>query len=589
MRFSDDPSQLGTKLGPKLARMVADAIIASHHGLTKHKHDVGMAVFNSASDQISSEVHDVLGPILGQLLTEDLPSDIRSMVEQLHHRHGQLTAFAGQNVVGSVLGGAISPLINSTFYPITSRVLSAGNAQQPPDMGTLAALVARGIGNADTERGDMTGQGLRGYYVDQLVEANRAYPDPGILVRLLNYGVISPAAAKLAMTRNGIPTVYQDAILQLTRTHISPADAADMVVRGIISQEEGQSIAAKEGVIASDFDKLVLDTGEPLALQQLLEAYRRGFISEATLEHGIKQSRIRNEWIATAVKLRYSPMSVADAVNAVVQNHLSQSEGASIAQQNGLEPGAFDTLIQTAGEPLSRTEMEQLYNRGLVTQEEVNQALRESRVKNKYINLAFQLHRKVPPIFTVQRALRDGAISHDDAVRVVMESGYSKQDAEWIVAAGSAQGGASQKTKVINAIESLYIDNLISNQDAVRALKAQGLNQTDADLVVTASEFRREARITTQVVSSIRSRYVGRKISANTASGLLDKIGVPTQQRDALLSLWDIEQSANTRALTEAQIVKAVAKQLIPDTEGLSRLVAMGYSQIDAKLLLEGA
>lgn len=589
MRYSDDASTLGTKLGPKIAKMVADAIIWSNRGLAQHKHDVGMAVFNSASDQISDEVHDVLAPVLGMLLAEDLPPHTRKLIEQLHHKHGQLTALSGQQVVGQTLGAAISPLINSALYPVTSRILSGGQAQQPPDYGTLASLVAKGIGNESTEIGDMVGQGLRDYYTGQLIEANRSYPDLSTALEMLRRGVASDRDVELFLTRAGIPDQYHVALISLWRNPLSPADLADMVVRGIITQDEGARIATQSGVSADDFDKLVLDTGEPIALMQLLEAKRRGFIDGDRLRRGILQSRIRNEWIDVAEKLAYEPMSVADAVNAVVQNHLTQQQGEAIAQQNGLEPGNFGILYETAGEPLSRTEMEQLYNRGLVTQEQVNQALRESRVKDKYVDLAFQLHKKVPPIFTVQHAIAHNAISHDDAVRVVMESGYSKDDATWIVAAGSAQSANSQHTKVVSAIESLYEDNIISSQDAIGALKAQGLTAADAEVAVTAAEFRREAKITTQVLGSIRSRYVGHKINRNAASGLIDGIGVPSQQRDTLLSLWDVEQAANTRTLTEAQIVKAVAKQLITDQEGLARLMGIGYSQGDATLLLEGA
>lgn len=589
MRYSDDPSSLGTKLGPKIAKMVADAIIWSNRGLAQHKHDVGMAVFNSASDQISDEVHEVLAPVLGMLLAEDLPPHTRKLIEQLHHKHGQLTALSGQQVVGQTLGAAISPLINSALYPVTSRILSGGQAQQPPDYGTLASLVAKGIGNESTEIGDMVGQGLRDYYTGQLIEANRSYPDLSTALEMLRRGVASDRDLELFLTRAGIPDQYHVALISLWRNPLSPADLADMVVRGIITQDEGARVATQSGVSAEDFDKLVLDTGEPIALMQLLEARRRGFIDEDRLRRGILQSRIRNEWIDVAEKLAYEPMSVADAVNAVVQNHLSMQQGEAIAQQNGLEPNMFGILYETAGEPLSRTEMEELYNRGLVTQEQVNQALRESRVKDKYVDLAFQLHRKVPPIFTVQRALKSGSISHDDAVRVVMESGYAKADAEWIVAAGTATSTESSSSKVITAVEELYIGNAISQADALAAFKAQGLSEHAAQVTLSAAEFRREAKISAQVIAAIRSRFIGRHITANVASGLLDKIGIPTQQRDILISLWSVEQSANVRTLTEAQVVKAVAKQIITADEGAARLTAMGYSATDAQLLLEGA
>jgi hypothetical protein len=73
------------------------------------------------------------------------------------------------------------------------------------------------------------------------------------------------------------------------------------------------------------------------------------------------------------------------------------------------------------------------------------------------------------------------------------------------------------------------------------------------------------------------------------ASGYLDRIGIPSQQRDYLLDLWDIESAGNVRLLTPAQIVKAYSTTLITADDALARLQQQGYSEGDATLLLEGA
>ena len=73
------------------------------------------------------------------------------------------------------------------------------------------------------------------------------------------------------------------------------------------------------------------------------------------------------------------------------------------------------------------------------------------------------------------------------------------------------------------------------------------------------------------------------------ASGDLDTLGIPAAQRDYLLKIWTLEQSVNVKVLSEAEIAKAVKKQLITPEDGLARLENLGYSADDAALLLEGA
>jgi hypothetical protein len=55
------------------------------------------------------------------------------------------------------------------------------------------------------------------------------------------------------------------------------------------------------------------------------------------------------------------------------------------------------------------------------------------------------------------------------------------------------------------------------------------------------------------------------------------------------MTIWAIERGAYTKVLTEAQIVKAVADSLITADDGKARLVALGYNEVDAQLLLNGA
>ena len=589
MRYSNDPSQLGTKLGPKLADMVARSIIASNNGLAGHKHDVGMAVFHSASNQISDEVHEVLGPILAKIMEHDPPEEVRSMIEQLHHRRGQLTALVGQSLVGSTLGGALGPIINSSLYPATSRALTAGLAQLPPDTGTLASLVARGISDAGIAVGDMTGQGLRSGYPEDMIDLARTYPDLGTALEMLRRGTVTGHDAELFMQRAGIPAAYHGALLQLRWNNLSPADLADMVVRGIKSQDEAGRIAAEWGISADDFNALVLDTGEPLALMQLLEAYRRGFIDQGRLVRGIKQSRVRDEWVDVAEKLRFTPMSISDAVRAVVQNQMSESQAVAIANQNGLEPGQVQILIATEGNPLSRTEVEELYNRGLMTQGQVEQAIRESRVKNKYVGAAFELHTKILTPFEIERALRYQAISTSEATRIVIENGYSAADAKVVVGAGTGQRIQTYRDKVVSAAETAYEENTIPRTEAESVISAMGFSAEESTFILDAAEFRRMSRVVTQAVSSLRGRFVARKISKNEAVGFLDALGIPAQQRDQLVQEWSLMQAANVRTLTEAQIVKAVKLKLITAQDGQSRLVNMGYAAGDADLLINGA
>lgn len=589
MRFSNDPAQIGTKLGPRLVHLVSQAVVSTKVRLLDVEHRARVHSMQTIIDRAGHEIADHNRELLRQILDNtEMPDEIRTYLEKAASGTHQWQALGGLVLNSSGAGGALGTIISNFLAPGV-RFAVAKDPQLAPSPEEMATLGVKGVFPIGEVHDLSHGAGYSDDIVTALVEAATQYPPLAETLELLRRGQVTQSDANLFLTRNGIPSRLHAKLLSLARTPLSPADLADMVVRGIKTQAEAAKVAAESGVDATDFASLILATGEPPGLQQLLEGYRRGFIDKTTLERGIRESRYRNEWIPLLEQLRFSPISVADAVNAVVQNHLTSAQGEHIAQLNGLEPGQFSILQETAGEPLSRTEMEELYNRGLVTQEQVNQALRESRVKNKYVNLAFQLHRRIIPIFTLERAVKAGAVDHATAITIAMESGYTRRDAEIIVAGGASDKLATYKNRVVASIETAYEDNTIGQAEAKSLIEGMGFDATEADFILRAAEFRRSAKIVTGVESAVRAKYVARHISRVQAGNDLDAIGIPAAQRDFLLGLWDIELDANTRHLTPAQIVKAAKLSLITEEQAITRLVNTGYSRDDATLLLQGA
>lgn len=579
----------GAKLGTRIATLVSNAIIYTHDRLHSAKHKLAMAVFSTISDVVSEEVHDTIGPILRKLHQEHDPDGLAyGLVHFAATQHGQLQAAVGTAASASGILSSVGEIVNNELSPSVRGILRS-NPHLLPDVNTVARLAAMNLSSPDNAVGAINEQGIDSGWANALIEAQRTYPDMTTALELLRRGKIETAHFREWMLLNGYKSADIDALLPLVQNIVSPADAALALLRGNMSRAEALKVAHDAGLSDSDFDVLVNNTGEPLGLMQLLEAFRRGFISEDRLKTGILQSRVRDEWIDTAVKLRYTPMSTADAVSSVVQGHQSMEAAKAVADQNGLEPGAFDILYQTAGEPLSRTEMEELFNRGLVTEDQVKQALSESRVKNKYTDLAFQLHTKLLPIRNLSEAVEFGTLTLAQGVAEAMKQGYSQQDATALIQAASARKLQTYRHQVVTAVEALYVDNAISETDAMSVAASMGFDDAEAKAVFAGAEYKRMAKMVSAAIGAIRSKYVARHIDDSTASGLLDGLGVPSSQRDQEMALWTLERQANVRLLTPAQVIKANKLGLLPDADALSYLENLGYSATDADLLMKGA
>ncbi len=577
----------GAKLGTRIATLVSNAIIYTHNRLHSAKHKLAMAVFSSISDVVSEEVHDTIGPILRKMHEDHDPEGLAyGLLHFAATQHGQLQAAIGTAASASGILSSVGEIVNNELSPSVRGILRS-NPHMLPDTNTVAKLAAMNLSSADNAVGAINEQGIDSGWANALIEAARTYPDMATALELLRRNQIEDGHFREWMLFNGYKSQDVDELIKLVRVPISPADAALALLRGNLSRDEAVRVAREAGLSDQDFDVLVNNTGEPPGIMQMLEAFRRGFIDEGTLTKGILESRVRNDWIPMLLKLRYTPVTVADAVNAVIQGHLTDAQGKSIADQNGLEPGYFDTLVETAGEPLSRTEMEQLYNRGEATKAEVLQALLESRLKNKYTDKAFALHSKLLPIRNLSEAVEFGTLSLADAVQEAMKNGYNERDATALIHAASARKLQQYKREVVVAVESLYVDNAIDEASAMDVAKSMGFDEVEAQAVFKGAEYKRLAKLVNSAIGAVRSKYISRHIDKSTTSGVLDAIGIPAGQRDQMLSLWDLERQANVRLLTPAEVTKAVKDTLMTPEDGLAYLENLGFSESDAALRLK--
>lgn len=109
---------------------------------------------------------------------------------------------------------------------------------------------------------------------------------------------------------------------------------------------------------------------------------------------------IQNE---TLNKLPDRPLSVADAVDAALRNHLSVTDAKQAAAESGVPGQDFDTLLSNAGEPPALEMLLEAFRRGVIAGEGIDatvpslvQGIRESRLNNKWIETILKLQWRLP-------------------------------------------------------------------------------------------------------------------------------------------------------------------------------------------------
>jgi hypothetical protein len=261
---------------------------------------------------------------------------------------------------------------------------------------------------------------------------------------------------------------------------------------------------------------------------------------------------------------------------------------------NGLREDDFEPLRLTAGDPLSKTEMLTLLRRGQVTKDQVKDALRQSRLKDSYIDLALELQTTLPALYEVRALLSAGAITAAQGTQLLLEQGYSAELVKDIVS--SLTGGTLAQTKTLTAaqVTTLYQEPEITAAEYVKELEALGYSQAEAELFQEMEDWKFSIASRNQVLAKIKAQYINRAISQQQASADLDALQISAEMRDMLFDLWNLEQATNIKRLTQSEVTSAWQMDLFQNNDpaantqlAIEYLESLGYSSTDAILILE--
>lgn len=472
------------------------------------------------------------------------------------------------------------------FSRMLVHALEASVVSQIFDPDMAADLASRGIITHDKAVSEAAGGGFDGEHVSNMIDAAYNRPTWSFALQMWNRGLISETDVNQSLQYAGVPDYWWPYIKDMRRELLSPADWALAALRRNVTTDEAAAGAAMWGLNADDFNTLMLNTGEPPGTMQLLEAYRRKFIDEATLVKGILQSRVRDEWIPTLEKLRYAPMSTAAAANAVVRGYLSDADGADIAQQNGLEPDHWQYVLKSNGRPPSHEQLATLYLRGIIDQAQFEQGIRESDIKDKYITDVFDLRVRFLPLFEARTLLNAGEITGKTFTEQLLVQGYQKDVIDEILKAAGTGKKVTAKHLTAADYTDLFDAGILDRDNTLHGLESIGYTADDAATIITVAETKSQAKLTTELVTNIRNQFNRFKLDAAQADSELEAIGILKVERDRLVQGWTEVRPQGTRTLTEAQVLKALKDKAITSNDAYNRLRGLGLDDVDAKLLM---
>lgn len=420
---------------------------------------------------------------------------------------------------------------------------------------------------------------------------------------------------------------------------VEPGDAAEIVAEDVQRRDWGANEASAHGIDGGRFDAIVGAVLNAPGMGELLQARRRGLLTDSQFHHGLRKAKLETLWDSALVGLLDVLLSPAELANAVVQGHMSQDAAAAEALKQGVDGDRFDVLVQNTGLPPGPETLLEWQRRGILTADEVAQGIREGHTKVKYIDkYEAALHPVLSHITYAGLRLR-GWLTKAESDAGGELTGYTPEQMQLEFlnrgrpatahqihigyARGAKLAGASSEVDAINTavqqsdIRPEYAPLIVAGRYtlpsafALRGLVSSGaVTQAEGEDILLQSGWRpdlaksvaafwahptnatatvnpRLKRSQDQIYNAAHSSYLDNEIDRPRAIAALEHIGVSAADADAVVSNWEYENEVSIKPLTPSQIKKLYSENTLTLDAAATRLEQQQWKPDDARAYLQ--
>lgn len=567
-------------------------------------------------------------------------------ISDLFGRNGVLEQLVLWQVLGQVVGASLSPGLElvqqdvmsahpvTVIDPATAADLAARGiitvttaeheaARSGLAGGRFADLLA--LHTVRLSPGDLATAVLRAYLTkgeaDAIAKPQGYTPEMMTVLTDLAGDALGPDQLVVALRRGIIPATgrgagsvsYEQGIAE-TRLHdkwgpvlrelsaqlLSPADAASAVVRNFLDLAAAEKVAAQQGVSSQTLATLIRLSGDAPGPQQLAEALRRGLIpsgghgpASTSFEQGIAEGRLADKWAPVIKGLAQIWPTPVDALDAAVKGQLTTAEGRHLYERLGGDLEFYPWLLESIGDSPTPLEAAAMAARGIIGEHgtgpavlSYEQAVKESRYRNKWGPAYRQLSEHIPPPSTIVTMLAHRALDEADAHRLLLENDMPASLAAAYVAEAEYEAISDYRGLTESAVLDMYVAHVVSRDQAVAILGVLHVSTQAAGLLLDYADMRYAIDSINKSVQRIATLFTGRKIAAATATDALTRLGLSAAAVEQVIQDWELQAAANVKVLSESQIIDAWYYNVIGQAEAINDLGAVGYTPYDAWVLL---
>lgn len=367
---------------------------------------------------------------------------------------------------------------------------------------------------------------------------------------------------------NWMQPAIGELIAEKPNKRLSPADAAAAQIRGLSWGPDLSTDAATAGINEDRFRVLMNLQSQTLQLTEILELLNRGHIDA---DEAVALFR-RAGWTAAhythLLQLRRTLITLPDAAAMWNRDIIDDATGRQIAVHNGYLPEDFDRFAALGGEPPDTTSLILAWQRGVVTESDVDRALIQGPLRKEWIPVIKNMRYGPLAPQEVADAVNQGHMDLEVARGIAGQSGVRPEDFDVIVANAGIPPGPQEALDWVRR-------GLISADDFRTAFLESRIKNKYIDLYLASLPI----LLTRTEITSLYSKGA---MTRDQAAERLLLLGYTTDNASIILTGASHEKTATQRDLTKSELLELYTDQAITAEDLITALGSMGYSADEA-------
>lgn len=501
---------------------------------------------------------------------------------------GNTVSVAAGTAAGTATAAALAPVLQEEVNTVWNAF-----PNRPVSPGSLASGVAQGQVDPAKAKAEARLSGFSGDAFDTMVNIANTGPPLGEAMQAYRRGLLSDTEFKTALHRAGIELQWFAALSGLHDVLLTPAELANARQQGFLTDDQARAEALLQGVTASRADVQFDLAGLPPGAAEAASLYNRGLIDSDGFAQMIREGHTKSKYVDVLDRARVAVLTATEAAAARLRTWITADESYAIGAQTGHSREQMDLLFLNRGRPASPTQMWKGWARkstspsgsGVVTYDDHAKAIAISDIRPEYAEMLWQNRFNYPPLFQLNRLVASHAITPETAA----EWAAFNLEAPDVIAALLdfwKRPSASAKEATAANLRAEYEGLFIDRATLVDALVQLGYQQADADTLADLGDAGRVKTYRDRVVTAIYKAYLAHQLTEAQARVALGDDGIDPAAIASLLELWTREQTLTRHELTQAQIVAAYKRAVLPFQTALTELAGRGLSDADARVLL---